>query len=251
MNDTSSLFSERGVVILIDPDRVSATEAEDATRLAATNGLSAVWIGGTFLHRPNGRDIVRAVVKEGQASGLPVSAILGLSSADSVLDPGLANVLLPLIGTLSAAGELLHQAHRSTPTLAALGVPVTPIGYLAVDGGRLSSALHGLQGVPLPRDKPEIAATLALCCQFTGAKAVYLDAGSGALETVPTRLIEAVRAATSLPLIIGGGIRRPEQAAAAFDVGADVVVVGSVFEEDVSGKLFELFGAVAVARRRS
>ena len=133
----------------------------------------------------------------------------------------------------------------------AVGVPVTPIGYLAVDGGRLSSALHGLQGIPLPRDKPEIAATLALCCQFTGVRAVYLDAGSGASETVPLKLIEAVRAAISLPLIIGGGIRRPEQADEAFAVGADVVVVGSVFEGNTSRTLFGHFGALAQARRRS
>jgi geranylgeranylglyceryl phosphate synthase family protein len=249
MNDSSSLFRDRGVVILIDPDRVSATEATDATRLAVASGFSAAWIGGTFLHRPNAPEIVHAIVKEGQASGLPVSAILGLSSAESVLNPGLAGVLLPLVGTLSAAGELIRQAYRSTPTLAALGVPVTPIGYLAVDGGRLSSTIHGLQGVPLPRDKPEIAATLALCCQFTGAEAVYLDAGSGASDPVPPKLIEAVRATISLPLIIGGGIRRPEQADEAFAVGADMVVVGSVLEGNDSRTLFGDFGAVALARR--
>lgn len=248
MKDTESLFSDRGVVVLIDPDRVSATEAADVTRIAAASDLRSVWVGGTFLHRPNSLSVVSAVVKEGQASGLRVSAILGLSSAEGVLDPGLTNVLLPLIGTLSSAGELLHQAYRATPALAALGVRVTPLGYLAVDGGRHSSAIHGLQGVPLPRDKPEIAATLALCCQLTGAKAVYLDAGSGALETVPPKLIEEVRSTISLPLIIGGGIRHPEQAAAAFAVGADVVVIGSVFEENVSPALFELFGALAFAR---
>lgn len=244
-------FSERGIVILIDPDRVSETEAANAARLASVNGISALWIGGTFLHRPNVASIVRTVVQEGHASDLPVSVILGLSSADSLLDPGLSGVLLPLVGTLSAAGELFRQAYRSTPNLMTLGVPVTPIGYLAVDGGNLSSAIHGLQGIPLPRDKPEIAATLARCCEFTGAGAVYLDAGSGASETVPLNLIEAVRAAINLPLIIGGGIRRPEQADEAFAVGADVIVVGSVFEGNTSRTLFGRFGAVAQARRRS
>lgn len=248
---TASSFNERGLVILVDPDRVSADDAASATRLAAANGFSSVWIGGTFLHRPDAPSVVRTVVAEGQASGLRVSAILGLSPAESVLDPGLAGVLLPLVGTLFSAGELFHQAYRSTPILAATGVPVTPIGYLAIDGGRLSSSVHGLQGVPLPHDKPEIAATLSLCCQFTGAEAVYLDAGSGALEAVPVEVIESVRAAISLPLIIGGGIRRPEQAEAAFAAGADIVVIGSVFEGNASHTLFEHFGAVALTRRRS
>jgi phosphoglycerol geranylgeranyltransferase len=249
MNHISSTFKERGMVILIDPDRASATQATEAARLAISSGFSSVWVGGTFLHRPNGSYVVQAVVKEGQVSGVPISAILGLSSAETMLNPGLASVLLPLVGTISAAGELFRQAYRSTPALKALGLSVTPIGYLAVDGCHLSSAVHGLQGIPIPRDKPEIAATLALCCQFTGVEAVYLDAGSGALEMVPLNLIEAVRAVISLPLIVGGGIRRPEQAQEAFAVGADVIVVGSVFEGNASRTLFKQFGAVAEVSR--
>ena len=149
------------------------------------------------------------------------------------------------MGTLSAAGELLRQAHRATPALAAQAAAVIPIGYLAVDGSRVTSSIHSLQGVPIPRDKPEIAATLALCCEYTGVKAVYLDAGSGAIDAVPAAIIGAVRGATGRPLIVGGGIRRPEQAEAAFAAGADVVVVGSVFEADSSRSLFESFGALA------
>jgi putative glycerol-1-phosphate prenyltransferase len=246
MNESSSPFSRRGIVVLIDPDRVTATEAADAIRFAAASGFRGAWIGGTFLHRLNGAEIVRATVKAGQASALPVFGILGLSSAESVLAPGLAGVLLPLVGTLSAAGELIRQAYRATPALTALSVAVIPIGYLAVDGSRVTSSIHGLQGVPLPRDKPEIAATLARCCEFMGVKAVYLDAGSGALDTVPAELIDAVRGAIGQPLIVGGGIRRPEQAEAAFDAGADVVVVGSVFEASASRLLFESFGTVGL-----
>jgi len=246
MNESGSPFDRRGMVLLIDPDCVTTTETADAVRFAAASGFRGAWIGGTFLHRANGADIVRAAVKAGQASALSIFAILGLSSPESVLAPGLAGVLLPLVGTLSAAGELVRQAYRATPALTALGAAVIPIGYLAVDGGRTTSSIHGLQGVPLPRDKSEIATTLALCCEFMGVKAVYLDAGSGALDTVPAKLIEAVRGAIGQPLIVGGGIRRPEQAEAAFAAGADVVVVGSVFEGNASSLLFESFGAVVL-----
>src|ERR1035438_3074897 len=201
MNDSVSPFKRRGIVLLIDPDRVTTTEAAEAVRSAGACGFRGAWIGGTFLHRANGGDIVRATVKAGKVSTLPVFAILGLSSAEGLLAPGLAGVLLPLIGTLSAAGELLQQAYRATPALAALAAPVIPIGYLAVDGSRVTSSIHGLQGMPLPRDKPEIAATLALCCEYTGVKAVYLDAGSGAIDSVPAKIIEAVRGAVAQPLI--------------------------------------------------
>jgi geranylgeranylglyceryl phosphate synthase family protein len=244
MNESPPPFARRGVVLLVDPDRVTATDVADAIRIAAVSGFKAAWIGGTFLHRGNCGVVVQAAIRAGQASGLPIFAILGLSSAESVLASGLSGVLLPLVGTLSAAGELVRQAYRATPALTALGAPVIPIAYLAVDGGQITSSTHGLQGVPLPRDKPEIAATLALCAQFIGVKAVYLDAGSGASNIVPANLIEAVCKAISCPLIVGGGIRRPEQAETAFAAGADVVVIGSVFEATASSSLYESFGAV-------
>lgn len=244
MNERATPFAGRGLVLLLDPDRTTATSAEAAIRLAADNGFKGVWVGGTFLHRSNGSDIARAAVAAGQDCGFPVFAILGLSAAEATLTPGLSGVLLPLIGTLSAAGELVGQAYRSTPALKQLGAPVFPMAYLSVDGGRITSASHGLQGVPLPRDKPEIAATLALCGQLTGAGCIYLDAGSGAPDAVPADLIAATRAVVSVPLVVGGGIRRPRDAEAAFEAGADVVVVGSVFEATESHSQFKSFGAI-------
>jgi putative glycerol-1-phosphate prenyltransferase len=61
---------------------------------------------------------------------------------------------------------------------------------------------------------------------------MYLDGGSGAARPVSEEMIAAVRNAVSCPLIVGGGIRTPEQARAAWDAGADLVVVGTLWEKD-------------------
>ena len=45
-------------------------------------------------------------------------------------------------------------------------------------------------------------------------------------------MIQAVREITSLPLFVGGGIRSELQMKAAFDAGADIVVVGTAFEQN-------------------
>jgi tRNA(adenine34) deaminase len=63
-----------------------------------------------------------------------------------------------------------------------------------------------------------------------GKQLIYLEAGSGALHPVPEEVIRAVRAAVSLPLIVGGGIRTPEQMNRAYQAGADIVVIGNHFE---------------------
>jgi putative glycerol-1-phosphate prenyltransferase len=69
---------------------------------------------------------------------------------------------------------------------------------------------------------------------------VYLEAGSGANRPVPQHIIAATRQTIDIPLIVGGGIKTPEQMQTAFNAGADLVVVGNHLEthpEDLSAFL--------------
>ena len=63
-----------------------------------------------------------------------------------------------------------------------------------------------------------------------GKKAIYLEAGSGAKLPVSPDIIRSVRQNTSITLIVGGGIRTPEAMKAAYNSGADIVVIGNHFE---------------------
>ena len=45
-------------------------------------------------------------------------------------------------------------------------------------------------------------------------------------------MIQAVSKAIAVPLIVGGGLRSQREIQAAFDAGADIVVIGTAFEED-------------------
>jgi phosphoglycerol geranylgeranyltransferase len=60
---------------------------------------------------------------------------------------------------------------------------------------------------------------------------VYLEAGSGADKPVPPEMIETVKMNIDVPLIVGGGIRTPEAAAAAREAGADIIVTGTFVEQ--------------------
>jgi heptaprenylglyceryl phosphate synthase len=61
---------------------------------------------------------------------------------------------------------------------------------------------------------------------------LYLDTGSGALRTVSPTMIAAVRGAVNIPVIVGGGVRDAATARALCEAGADVLVVGTAFEQD-------------------
>jgi putative glycerol-1-phosphate prenyltransferase len=59
---------------------------------------------------------------------------------------------------------------------------------------------------------------------------IYLEAGSGANHPVPQTIISETRKAIDIPLIVGGGIKTPQQMMNAFNAGADLVVVGNHIE---------------------
>lgn len=65
-------------------------------------------------------------------------------------------------------------------------------------------------------------------------KLIYLEAGSGAVNSVSAEMIKAVKKNISIPLIVGGGIRTAEQAEKICTAGADIIVVGNVLEKNPS-----------------
>lgn len=87
--------------------------------------------------------------------------------------------------------------------------------------------------MPIPASKIDIAVATALAGEQLGLKMIYLEAGSGAKNPVPVEMIKAVRNEISIPLIVGGGLKTPEQVKAAWDAGADMVVVGNALENNI------------------
>ncbi len=63
-------------------------------------------------------------------------------------------------------------------------------------------------------------------------KLIYLEAGSGALHPVSTEIISSVKQDLNIPLIVGGGIRTKIQLESAYNSGADIVVIGTAFEQN-------------------
>ena len=64
-----------------------------------------------------------------------------------------------------------------------------------------------------------------------GFKLLYLEAGSGAENQVNPQLIKSARTTEGLTIVVGGGIRTPEQAKIAADAGADWIVTGTLTED--------------------
>lgn len=63
-------------------------------------------------------------------------------------------------------------------------------------------------------------------------KLIYLEAGSGATHPIEVEIISKVKKRLDIPLIVGGGIRSKQELENAYNAGADIVVIGTAFEEN-------------------
>jgi putative glycerol-1-phosphate prenyltransferase len=129
---------------------------------------------------------------------------------------------------------LIGKHVLAAPTLKKSGLEILPTGYMLIDGGNITSVSYMSNTTPIPSDKSSIAACTAMAGEMLGLKFIYMDAGSGAKNPIPEKLIREVKNNITIPLFVGGGMRTPEAVKAACNAGADIVVVGNAIENDPS-----------------
>lgn len=210
---------------LLDPERVSPEEAAAIAKEAEEAGTSAIMVGGSTLASTEELDAVILAMREG---GLSVPIILfpnnvtGISKhADAIWFMSLLNSTDPyfLIGAQVLGAPLVRR----------LGLEAIPMGYIIIGYGGAAGIIG--RAIPIPYEKPEIAAAYAMAAECMGMRFVYLEAGSGAPRPVPEAMIATVRRAISIPLVVGGGLRDGESVEKAVRAGADIVVTGTAVEK--------------------
>src|SRR5438045_4299804 len=216
-----------GLLVLVDPARSDGVEAARIGKEAKIAGVRGLLIGSSFDGAAQTHEVAKALREN--APGFPVALFPG--SAMQLTDEVDLVLFLSLVSGRNAQ-YLIEEHVRAVPFLARHPVPTLSTGYILIDGGRVTSVEAVSQTRPLPADKPELAAAHATAARLIGMRAIYLDAGSGALRPVAPEVIRACRAAVpDLTLFVGGGIKRPAQVRAARAAGADFVVVGTALEE--------------------
>ena len=159
--------------------------------------------------------------------GLPIVLFPGNSSqftpeADAVL----------FLSLLSGNNPeyLVNQQIRSARAIYDSQIDFVPTAYILIDGGVETSTMRVTGTKPLDPKDIDLIVDTCIAAELMGKTAIYLEAGSGALNPVSPEIIKSVREHTSVTLIVGGGIRTPEAMNAAYTAGADIVVIGNHFE---------------------
>ena len=211
--------------VLIDPDKFESIEVISKSNRA---GVDFIMVGGSILSNGSFEKCIQSIKKN---TSIPVLIFPGnhlqiSKNADAIL-------LLSLISGRNP--ELLIGKHViAAPAIKTSNLEVLSTGYMLIESGRQTSASYMSNTNPIPSDKTSIAACTAMAGEQLGLKLIYMDAGSGALNTVSAEMIKKVSKNISIPLIIGGGIDSPKKALLACKSGADIVVVGNAIEKDVT-----------------
>jgi putative glycerol-1-phosphate prenyltransferase len=224
-------------IVLLDPDQVRLNRLEQTLDLAIECGVDYFFIGGSLIVN-NMLDSVLAGIRE--RCSIPLILFPGNSFQLSYR----ADAMLFLSLISGRNPELLIGQHViAAPYLKVSPLEIISTGYMLVDGGTQTSVQYMSNTYPIPAGKNDIAACTAIAGEMLGLKLLYLEAGSGALNPVPPPMIEAVSGVTSVPLLVGGGIRTVETGEAALRAGADVLVVGNAIEKN-PGFIREMAAAI-------
>ena len=101
-----------------------------------------------------------------------------------------------------------------------------------IDGGKETATQRVSNTKPISQNNKELIKNTSKAGELLGKKLIYLEAGSGAKMPVDASIISIVKNNLNIPLIVGGGIRSKKQLENAFAAGADIVVIGTAFEND-------------------
>lgn len=228
-NNIFNQFKERvgQVAVLIDPDKYTNLEELDALlKKTAFAKVDYLFIGGSTVSRNDFKLVINFIQLN---SNLPLVIFPG----DSHQISSKADALLYLSLISGRNPDYLIGHHvQSAQEVYAMDIEVIPTAYILVDGGNLSSVAYVSQTTPIPRDHQSIIVNTAKAGILQGKKIIYLDAGSGAKESIPASVIAELVTLNS-PIIIGGGIRSREEMGSLRDAGANVIVIGNKLEEDL------------------
>ncbi len=215
----------KSFALLIDPGKQTTGELETVIHTAGSSGVDVILVGGSLTSSPVDVTIDRIR----QLSNIPVvlfpGSLLQLSdNADAILLLSLLSGRNPeyLIGNHVLAAQFLKKS----------GMEIIPTGYILVDGHSHTSVEYISNTRPIPASKSDIVVATALAGEQLGQKLIYLEAGSGAGATVRDELVRVVKSNINIPVIVGGGIRTPQDVHKLYEAGASCIVAGTVVEDD-------------------
>lgn len=224
----SKTNNEKLLAILLDPDKINLFNIKTLTNKINQSLATHIFIGGSTFE---GNYLDDLIIQIKENCDLPI--VLFPGNPSQISDKADAVLFLTLISGRNPDYLIEHQVN-AVPILKKTNLEVISTGYILIESGTETAVERVSKTKPLSRENPKYILQTAQAGEMLGNKLIYLEAGSGANYAVPERIIKLVSQNIQIPLIVGGGIVDLQGIQNAYDSGADLVVIGTAFENDLN-----------------
>lgn len=218
--------NQKLLAILLDPDKIDLNTVAILISKIDQSPATHIFIGGSHVTT---NILDELIIKIKQNCNLPIFLFPGNPS--QISNKADAILFLSLISGRNPDFLIEHQV-KAAPILKKTQLEVISTGYILIESGTETAVERVSKTRPLNRDNLDLALATAQAGEMLGNKLIYLEAGSGAKQAVPLEMIELVAQNIEVPLLVGGGIVNLQGIKKAYDSGADLIIIGTAFEND-------------------
>ena len=220
--------NKRLLAILLDPDKLDLDSIDALILKINQSPATHIFVGGSSFE---GNHLDEIIIRLKSKIKLPILLFPGNPTQISAEADGI--LFLQLLSGRNPDYLVEHQIN-AVPILEKTNLEIISTGYILIESGAETAVERVSRTKPLSKNNSEYIAQTAKAGELIGNKLIYLEAGSGALNAVSSEIIKCVSARITVPLLVGGGIRSKKQIDDAYLAGADLVVIGTAFENDLN-----------------
>ena len=220
------------LAILLDPDKIVLENIENLLLKINQSPATHIFVGGSIVKATILEELI-AQLK--QKTNLPVVIFPG---DPSQISPQADAILFLSLLSGRNPDYLIEYQVQAAPILKKMNLEVISTGYILIESGNETAVARVSKTQPLNRDNLDLVLATAQAGEMLGNKLIYLEAGSGAKKPVPLEMIGLISQNIKIPVIVGGGIVDLHGIQKAYNAGADLVVIGTAFENN--SHFFEL-----------
>ncbi|KAF2334278.1 phosphoglycerol geranylgeranyltransferase [Flavobacterium daemonense] len=214
------------LAILLDPDKIVLENLDHLVLKINQSPATHIFVGGSIVETSILEELI-AQLKE--KTNLPVVIFPG---DPSQISPQADAILFLSLLSGRNPDYLIEYQVQAAPILKKTNLEVISTGYILIESGNETAVARVSKTKPLNRENFDLVLATAQAGEMLGNKLMYLEAGSGAKNAVPLKMIQLIAQNIEIPIIVGGGIVDLHGIQNAYKAGADLVVIGTAFEND-------------------
>ena len=220
------------LAVLLDPDKIILENLDHLIDKINKSPATHIFVGGSIVQNNILGELITSLK---QKTKLPVILFPG---DPSQISPHADGILFLSLLSGRNPDYLIEYQVQAAPILKRTNLEVISTGYILIESGNETAVARVSKTKPLSRENLNLVLATALAGEMLGNRLIYLEAGSGAQKPVPLEMIEMISQNVEIPVIVGGGIVDLHGIQNAYKAGADLVVIGTAFENN--SRFFEL-----------